>query len=279
MNRSLNLDSNFIPTTLPEIEYNLFQFSGGEWHIKLNNNIQYEIIQKVVITTRIRTGEDIIKLLITKDALQLKGVKQFELVMPYIPYARQDRQCYEGESFSLKVFCNLINSLKFDKVIVFDSHSDVAPALLDNCKNISNEEFIRDTILADFKEKPVLISPDAGSNKKSNKLAISLELELVKCDKIRDTKTGQLSGFEVFTDNLFGKECLIVDDICDGGGTFIGLAQELKKKNCGDLYLFTTHGIYSKGIEMFKDIFKVVYCTNSFSTINDPFIKQIKIYL
>lgn len=279
MIRSINLDSLFVPTTFPEIEYNLFQFSGGEWHIKLNNLIDYSIVEKVIITTRIKNGEDIIKLLLVKDALELKGTKHFDLIMPYIPYARQDRKCYDGESFSLKVFTNLINSLNFDKVITIDSHSDVAPALLNNCTNLSNLEYIKNTILADFNEKPILVSPDAGSNKKCNKLSIELSMDLVKCDKVRNVKTGELSGFEVFSDNLFGKECLIVDDICDGGGTFIGLAQELKRKNAGKLYLFTTHGIYSKGFEIFKGVFDTVYCTNSFSTINDPFIKQINIQL
>lgn len=279
MTRSLNLDSLFVPTSFPEIEYNLFQFSGGEWHIKLNNLIDYKSTEIVVITTRIRNGDDIIKLMLAKDALELKGIKHFELIMPYIPYARQDRKCYEGESFSLKVFTNLINSLNFDKVLTIDSHSDVAPALLNNCTNLSNLEYIKNTILADFNEKPILISPDAGSNKKCNKLSVELEMDLVKCDKVRDVKTGELSGFEVFSDNLFGKECLIVDDICDGGGTFVGLAQELKRKNAGKLHLFTTHGIYSKGFEIFKGVFDTVYCTNSFSTINDPFIKQINIQL
>lgn len=279
MTRSLNLDSLFVPTSFPEIEYNLFQFSGGEWHIKLNNSIDYKSTGIAVITTRIRNGDDIIKLMLAKDALKLKGIKHFELIMPYIPYARQDRKCYEGESFSLKVFTNLINSLNFDKVITIDSHSDVAPALLNNCTNLSNLEYIKNTILADFNEKPILISPDAGSNKKCNKLSVELEMDLVKCDKVRDVKTGELSGFEVFSDNLFGKECLIVDDICDGGGTFVGLAQELKRKNAGKLHLFTTHGIYSKGFEIFKGVFDTVYCTNSFSTINDPFIKQINIQL
>ena len=279
MIRSLNLDQMFTPTSFPEIEHELFQFSGGEWHIKLNNKIIYSDIEKVIITIRIKNGEDIIKLMIAKNALELCGVKQFELIMPYIPYARQDRKCYFGEAFSLKVFTSLINSMNFSKVITFDAHSDVAPALLNNCENLSNEEFIRNNIMADFEKLPILISPDAGSNKKANKLAINLGLELVKCDKVRDTKTGELSGFEVFTNNLFGRECLIVDDICDGGGTFIGLAQELKKRGAGNLHLFTTHGIYSKGFEIFKGIFKTVYCTNSFSIINDPFIKQINIQL
>lgn len=262
MIRSLNLDRGFKPTVYPSIGYNMFQFSGGEWHIKILEDLE---IEEVYITIRIKNGDDILKLMVAKNALELLGVKKFTLVMPYIPYARQDRQCFVGESFSLKVFANLLNSLNFDKVITFDSHSDVAPALINNCENRSNKEFVL-LVLEDLPETPILISPDAGSNKKANKLALEFGLELIKCDKVRDTKTGALSGFEVFSDDLKGQNCLIVDDICDGGGTFIGLAKELELKNCGDLYLFTTHGIYSKGLEELNNFFDIIYCTNSFST-------------
>ena len=74
----------------------MFKFNGGEIHIKLNNDIDYTDIEKVVITNRFRSGDDIIKVLIAKDSLERKGIKVFDLVMPYIPYARQDRQCYDG---------------------------------------------------------------------------------------------------------------------------------------------------------------------------------------
>lgn len=276
--RTLNLDGMFIPVPIPEIEYELLKFSGGELHIKLNNNIDYSEVERVIITHRIKNTDDLMAVLIAKNALELKGVKSFDLIMPYVPYARQDRKCFNGESFTLKVFANILNSANFENVHVFDAHSDVAPALIDNCNNHDNKQFVRE-ILCDFENKPILISPDAGSNKKANKLAIDLQMELVKCDKVRDTKTGALSGFEVFTSDLKGKDCLIVDDICDGGGTFLGLAKELKNKGAGNIYLFVTHGIFSKGTEIFKELFSGLYCTNSFSDLESNNVKQIKIQL
>jgi len=281
MTRTLNLDSQFTPVVQPEIEYDMFQFNGGEWHIKLNTNIDFKKVVKVIITARITTGDDIIKLLITYDALKQAGIKVFDLVMPYIPYARQDRKCEEGESFSLKVFANLINSMNFDKVYTLDSHSDVAPALINNCENIPNNEYVEWAYhyIAEYDNAEItLISPDAGANKKANKLMeTGLFHEIIKCDKIRDTKTGTLTGFEVFANDIKGKCCLIVDDICDGGGTFIGIAKELKKKNAGNLYLFVTHGIFSKGIEELNKHFNEVFCTNSFKDIDN--INQFKIQL
>ena len=269
--RSLNLDSMFIPTTLPEIEFNSFKFSGGEIHIKLSNLIDYDKITKVVITNRIKSSDDLIKILMVKDALQRKGIKEFDLVMPYIPYGRQDRVCVEGEAFALKVFANIINSAKFDNVLTFDPHSGISPALIDNCKEININNILRKVcynICVIDSSDILLISPDAGSNKKMNILYDkSLFTGLVKCDKKRDVDTGKLSGFEVFANDLQGKPCLIVDDICDGGGTFIGLAEELKKKNAGNLYLYVSHGIFSKGIYDLITVFKKIYTTNSFSDL------------
>src|SRR5690606_20401798 len=137
------------------------------------------------------------------------------------------------------------------------------PALLNNCHVINNHEFVREC-LGDISDNdgrynPIIISPDAGSNKKIKDLAKYIHeldggdtgnvITVVKCDKSRDVSTGNISGFEVYSDDLQGRDCIIVDDICDGGGTFIGLAQELEKKNAGSLYLIVTHGIFSKGLK------------------------------
>jgi len=284
MIRSLNLDCKFIPTSHTGIEFDMLQFNGGEMHIKLNNDVGYSNIKKVVITNRFKNGDDIIKVLIAKDSLQRKGIKIFDLVMPYIPYARQDRQCFEGESFTLKVFTQIINSANFENVFVLDSHSDVAPALLENCINIKNDQYVEMAFLeigsyddADI----ILISPDAGANKKSNKLFEKLKIfnSLIKCDKKRNVIDGSIEGFEVFTSNLNSSCCLIVDDICDGGRTFIGIAKELKKKNAGNIYLFVTHGIFSNGFDELGKYFKAIYCTNSFKDVDHSIVNQFKIQL
>lgn len=276
----------FIPTPQPEIEFEMIQFNGGEMHIKLNNNIDYSEVEKVVITNRFKNGDDIIKVLIAKDALQKKGVKNFDLVMPYVPYARQDRQCFNGESFTLKVFTDLINSAKFNNVIVLDSHSDVAPALLVNCKNIPNDMYVNlaysDIVTYNDERKGVvLISPDSGANKKTNKLFDSVNVfqSLVKCDKKRDVSNGKLSGFEVFADDLQGACCLIVDDICDGGRTFTGIAEALKAKHAGNIYLFVTHGIFSNGFDELNKYLKTIYTTNSFKDVQNANVKQFKFQL
>lgn len=290
MIRSLNLDDMFVPTMHPKIEFKLFKFSGGELHIKLNNEINYDNIEKVIITNRITNSDGLMAVLFAVDALRYKGVKNFDLIMPYIPYARQDRKACDGESFTLKVFARLINSVGFEKVYVFDAHSDVSLGLIDNCENISNTDFVARTIqeiTKSTKRKLNIVSPDSGANKKINKLYDSVKdlvNDVVKCDKVRNMETGELSDFTVFSDDLNGVDCLIVDDICDGGRTFIGVAKALRAKNCGNVYLFVTHGIFSYGFDGVLEQINNVYTTNSFndlklpSDVPDDYVKQFKIY-
>lgn len=288
MTRTLSLDGMFTPLSIPEIEFNMHHFSGGEWHIKLNPRIDYSTINKVIITQRIHSMDDVMKILIAKDALELMGIRQFELIIPYIPYARQDRQCDSFESFTLKVFTNIINSAKFDVVYVLDPHSDVSPALLDNCKQMQYHEYVSKSFDLIGNPDMVLVSPDSGANKKVNKLfeKIGKFSDIVKCDKVRNPKDGSLSGFLVLSNDLEGKDCFIVDDICDGGRTFIGISEELKKKNAGKIYLFVTHGIFSNGFTELLKHFDGIFTTNSFNDISEEAsgyrnsdIKQFKLYL
>ena len=277
----LNLDKEFnpFPVYKAQIIFNIFEFPGGERGIKLAIPDAFKDDKKVLITHRIKNSSDLMDIFLAKDALDHLGIKEVHLYIPYIPYARQDRICDKGEAFSLKVFANLINSANFTKVVTLDAHSNVAPALINNCINIPNTELVKlALIVADC---DTIISPDAGANSKINKLTPHLEhiTKVVKCDKQHNPATGELTGFEVFTDDLKGRNCMIVDDICDGGGTFIGLAQELKKKNAGDLYLFTTFGIYSKGLDILFKHFDTIFCSDGFSTIktNNRAFFQVKI--
>ena len=100
---------------------------------------------------------------------------------------------------------------------------------------------------------------------------------MIECSKSRDVKTGKLKGFKVYADDLQGKDCLIVDDICDGGGTFMGLAEELKNKNAGNLYLAVSHGIFSKGFDHLAEHFTKIFTTDSFQNINNENVTQINL--
>ena len=182
-----------------------------------------------------------------------------------------------GEAVSVKVYANLINGQNYESVSIFDPHSEVTPALLNNCKVIDNYEFI-ENVTQQLSKDLVLISPDGGALKKIYKVAAHLQkYQVVEGSKSRDVKTGQLTGFKVYAEDLQGKDCLIVDDICDGGGTFLGLAQELKAKNAGNLYLAVSHGIFSRGFEELEKVFTKIFTTDSFKTIKHRSCVQIKL--
>ena len=270
----LNLDTTFAPFG-KSIEFDNFIFNGGEPHIKILEKLTYE--NELTITTRIRSFNDVGLLLIATDALRRMEVEKIHLVVPYFPAARQDRVMVAGESLSVKVYADIINAQNYRSVTILDAHSEVTSALLNRVRNISNHQFV--TACLQNEKEYTLISPDGGALKKVYKLSQFLNgVPVVECSKMRDVKTGKLSGFKVYADDLEGKTCVIVDDICDGGGTFLGLAKKLKEKNCGKLILIVTHGIFSKGLEKLTEVFDEVFSTNSFSTIDDGFgFTQVKL--
>ena len=275
----LNLDKNFKPKEGDEIQFESFTFSGGEPHIKINPN--FDVSKGVTITHRLNSFNDLGLLCLAVDALQRMDVKLENLIIPYFPSARQDRVMIKGEPLSVKVYADIINGFKFKKIIVFDAHSEVTPAVLNNCELITNHKFIEKVIQEiGTVRRPndvLLISPDGGALKKIYKVSEYLGgVEVVECSKSRDVKTGKLTGFKVYADDLKGRDCLIVDDICDGGGTFIGLAEELKKKNAGKLYLAVSHGIFSKGFDDLK-CFKRIFTTDSFKNMESDSLTQINL--
>lgn len=270
----LNLDKNFKPLDGEEIQFESFIFSGGEPHIKIKSD--FDTAKPITITHRINSFNDLGLLCLAVDAMQRIGAKLENLIIPYFPAARQDRVMIQGEPLSVKVYADIINRFNFKKVIVFDAHSEVTSAVLNNCKAVPNHIFIQ-KVIKEIGTDVVLISPDGGALKKIYKVSEFLGgVEVIECSKSRNVKTGKLTGFKVYTDDLQAKNCLIVDDICDGGGTFIGLAEELKNKNAGKLYLAVSHGIFSKGFDNLQ-CFEKIFTTDSFKNIESDCLTQINL--
>ena len=279
MIKYLNLTEGYNPQKAePQdcIDFEAFFFSGGEPHIKLGTISDNGLPVNIVVTTRLNNANDFMMLVVATDALNQSGTAgNTQLVIPYFPGARQDRRMVAGEPLTVKVYADIINKLHYDEVKVHDPHSDVVAAVVDNVTVVDNHDFVLSVLKIIYPKPcdktPFLISPDSGANKKVKDLAKFLygyqpNIEVIKCDKTRDVSTGKISGFEVYSEDLQGKDCIIVDDICDGGGTFLGLAKELKAKNAGDLYLVVSHGIFSKGVETLCKEFKQIYFSDSFPT-------------
>jgi ribose-phosphate pyrophosphokinase len=260
------------------VPYESFTFSGGEEHIRFSGPRQYAAWD-VHITAILTSSAEIIKLAMVTDAIRRHADNvKITLKMPYIPYARQDRVCVEGEALGIRVFCDIINAMQFDRVHVLMPHSEVAPALLNNCdENLYTSNwnlFIPDSIPRDLKNDLIIVSPDAGAMKRTLGFAQMLnttkhhrlpQVDVVMADKVRDVVTGQITSTAVHAGpELVGKVCLIYDDICDGGFTFIKLAEALREKGASKVILAVPHGIFSKGFTEIAKVIDQVITTNIF---------------
>lgn len=252
-----------------ELNYDSFTFSGGEEHVRFLNKPD-KAVTSIQIIVRLTSSSELMKLIVAVDALKrLFGSKlAIELICPYFPYARQDRVCVEGEALGAAVMAKLLNALEFDKVTIWDAHSEVTPALLNNVVNTAQEVIIDNcsSLVAILKSKAVtLISPDAGATKKTQNVAkyFGSDIEVLQAEKVRDLSTGAITHTDLHGD-VAGKDVLIIDDICDGGRTFLELAKVLKSKGSNSISLFVTHGIFSKGLAVFDNFIDHIYTTDSF---------------
>lgn len=184
---------------------------------------------------------------------------------------RSDRRFKSGESFDLKVIANFINSMNFDKVEILHPHSSIPLALINNAVELKNFEFVKKAY--DEIGIPVLISPDAGAYKTTHEIAKKLNADLVPSNKVRINGLPSIS----VQGNVNGKDCLIIDDLADGGRTFKFLAEELKKQGAEKVFLYVTHAQFNYGFDELKESISHVYCTNSYKNIEDDFVTQYRV--
>jgi len=250
------------------IDLKVLQFSGGERHIQLSESLQ-STGDEFSIRAKLRDSNDIMDLLLVKNALDhaIGSPAKVVLEIPYLPYARQDRVCAPGQAFSLEVMTALLKTINPVRLVIWDCHSQVGLDLT-GAENISPSEIIRSSkALMDLlkADNSVLICPDKGAVGRCTAIKNSLGLaEMVRCEKRRDPATGKILMTEVLSDDLAGKTAVITDDICDGGYTFIKIAEQLREKNANKVVLFVTHGIFSKGLNVFDGLIDEIYTANSY---------------
>ena len=270
-----DLTKSYLNTTSKEkmIEYSYMKFSGGEPHITIKNLRKYDNAENVVFVAKIKNGDDLLKLAAAVDAFDHLGTgAAHHLEIAYYPGGRQDRVCNPGEAFTAKVYANLINKMtNWDSIQVLDQHSDVTSAVLDNAVHNNNHWFVCNALNVIDLHRGTIVSPDAGANKKIYDLAKYLNnheedfnFNVIRADKLRDLKTGNIIETTVYAEDLSGQECIIIDDICDGGRTFIELAKVLKAKGAKNVVLLVTHGIFSKGFGPVLEEVDQIVTTNSF---------------
>lgn len=199
------------------------------------------------------------------------------VILPYLPGARMDR----GAPIGAEVYGRFIlNNIVPDQLITLDPHSPAALGFFTDDEEDDSpihftettvypvERIIKNEIQDGSRDTKAdtyvgVIAPDKGAHDRASRAARLMGVPVYQADKTRDFDTGKLSGFEMLDELPAEGKLLIVDDICDGGGTFIGLAEAtgLPKER---LDLWVTHGIFSKGFGALTDHFGVIHTTDSY---------------
>ena len=173
------------------------------------------------------------------------------LVMPYVPNGRLDRIYSDNEVFTLKYFANFINGFNFNKVSVFDPHSNVTTALIDRIHHLiyvsSLVENAMDII--DDDDNLTIYFPDEGAYKRYSNLSGIEDFPKLYGKKVRDWNTGKISHIDIYnefnekaTENeICRRKVLMIDDIISYGGTMAYSADKLKEMGAVEIYAYASH--------------------------------------
>lgn len=217
------------------------------------------------IQVKIEDGtRDLIRIGLVKDALDRLGVKDVKLTLGYFPQARADIVFQKGQPLPSKVFADILNNFGFSKVYIYDPHSDVTSALIDNVEVITQTDLLRNKVTEISRKLPnfKLCAPDLGATKKIFDSVMMLGHEdYSQAVKIRDVRTGNIVKCDLTVDGVEGN-ILIVDDICDYGGSFCFLAKKLKEKGASKIGLFVTHAILKDGLGKLEEDIDYLFVSN-----------------
>lgn len=257
-----------------------------------NTNFDSEA-QSVTIKSRLNSFLDLELIVCANQALLELGVKHhsfrlkdIDLYTPFFIGGRSDRKFLNGQSNYLKtVIAPIINLQKFSRVTILDPHSDVLEACVDNFQKITNVNFAKEAI-DDINSDITLVSPDAGALKKIYDVATAVDCsDIIVANKLRDLKTGKIIRTDVpnLDHEPGSKTFVIVDDICDGGRTFVEIAKTIRDVRAKSIYndkiyLVVTHGIFTAGFEELEKWFTGVYTTNSVKDIENDLVKQVDVF-
>lgn len=221
------------------VEIKQGQFPDGTLLMKFDpNGDEFDTRGNIIVEWYYENDAELFSLICVKRHLdRVYSYSDVVLEMPYIPHARMDRVKSDEDVFTLKYFCEVINSLGFKIVHVRDAHSNVSLALLNNVVDEGVENYIHKATIAS--KADALFFPDEGAMKRySDKSEKPYAFGMKK----RDWETGKILGLDIIhPENVEGKNVLIVDDICSRGGTFFHAAKALKTAGAKSVSLYVTH--------------------------------------
>lgn len=250
--------------------YEVISFPDGEKHLKINKLDRKDTVE---IICRITNSDELFLLMQLSDILNRQCVSVDKITIPYLMTMRCDRLFSFEQPFSLKIVSNVINSFHAKQVVIIEPHSNTC---LDLIKNSKAEYVIGKLVDNDS----IFCLPDKGAELRYG--SNGFIHQPIICTKKRDVGTGKLTGFEIeeIGDYKGGNTIIVIDDLCDGGGTFVGIAKKLRELKPSELTLAITHAVQKDGIERVSGFYDKVIITNSYKDWKDlPSNVIIKNYL
>lgn len=244
--------------------YEIINFPDGEKHLRIN---ELDRKDTVAIRCRIKSSDDLFLLMQLSDILNRQCMEVEEIKIFYLMSMRCDRLFSLEQPFTLKIVAHVINSFKAKNVIITEPHSARSLAMIKNSKGVylpKLEEYLGGHICF----------PDKGAFCRYNQTIYgtdTLSQQPLICSKKRDVQSGQLLGFKLDSKGSYftGDAISVLDDLCDGGGTFCGIAELLRPLKPSFLNLFVTHAVQRAGIEKVASFYDNVYITNSYADWTD----------
>lgn len=261
------------------VDADIKRFSDHEVFVEIRENVRGEDIFVVQSTSR-PANDNIMELLITIDALRRASARRITAVIPYYGYARQDRKAAPRTPISAKLVANLITSSGADRVLTLDLHASQIQGFFDiPVDNLYASPVFTDDIKNNFSsDNLVIVSPDVGGLVRARDIAKRVGADLAIVDK-RRPRAGVSEVMNIIGD-ISGKNCIIIDDIVDSGGTLCNAADALIEKGASSVSAYITHGVLSSNAneKIANSKLKNLVITNSIEPSKETLaVKNIRI--
>jgi len=222
------------------------RFSDMEIFVEIHENIRGEDVF-VIQPTSYPANDHLMELLITLDALRRSSARRVTAVVPYFGYARQDRKSGPRTPISAKLVANLITQAGADRVLTMDLHAGQIQGFFDiPVDNLYAAPLFARDIETRFKGRELMVvSPDVGGVVRARAIAQRLNTDLAIIDK-RRAAAGVSEVMNVIGD-VSGRDCIVIDDIIDSGGTHCNAAEALINNGARSVSVYVTHGVFSGG--------------------------------
>ena len=231
---------------LPLVRANIRRFSDNEIFVEILENVRGEDVF-VIQSTSYPANDHLMELLIIIDALRRSSARRITAVMPYYGYARQDRRVGSRTPISAKLVANLITHAGAHRVLTLDLHAGQIQGFFDiPLDNLyAGPVFSKDIKDTLSNRSLTVVSPDTGGVARARAIAKRIDADLAIIDKRREA-AGVSEVMNVIGD-VKGRDCILIDDIVDSGGTLCNAAVALTDQGATSVSAYITHGVLSGG--------------------------------